>query len=124
MALFLLISGGCGTSTPVGRAPAGADTGLDRMERLTLNANRCWFKSKDPAFSAYTLAPELSSYSGRPRFLLVPRGKVEARPLLVVEGRRGSSDVAAYGPLMGEPVSGRIGADLDRWRTGDDSCSA
>ncbi|SJZ52860.1 hypothetical protein SAMN05428963_101178 [Consotaella salsifontis] len=101
------------------------DTGLDRMERLALNANRCWFKSKDPVFAAYSLAPELSSYSGRPRFLLVPRGHPEARPLLVVEGQSGSSEVAIYGPLTGESsVAPRVQSDLARWRTGRDSCSA
>ncbi|MBO0902318.1 hypothetical protein J1C47_01575 [Jiella sp. MQZ13P-4] len=94
------------------------------MERLTLNANRCWFKSKDPAFSAYSLAPELSSFSGRPRFLLVPKGKPEARPLLVVEGRSGSASVDTYGSLTGQPVGARIAADVARWSAGDDGCSA
>ncbi|NDV85175.1 hypothetical protein GTW51_00495 [Aurantimonas aggregata] len=94
------------------------------MERLTLNANRCWFKSKDPAFAAYSLAPELSSFSGRPRFLLVPRGQIEARPLLVVEGRSGSGAIDTYGPLMNEPVSARITADLARWRSGANGCEA
>lgn len=106
-------------------APARvSDTGLDRMERLTLNANRCWFKSKDPAFAAYSLAPELSSFSGKPRFLLVPKGKPEARPLVVVEGASGSGAVATYGPLMGESLGGRIGADVTRWAAGGNGCSA
>ena len=94
------------------------------MERLTLTANRCWFKSGDAAFAPYSLAPELSSFSGRPRFLLVPRGKPESKPLLVVEGRKGSTAIDTYGPLMGEPVSARISADLSRWRAGADGCSA
>lgn len=106
-------------------APAQvSDTGLDRMERLTLNANRCWFKSKDPAFAAYSLAPELSSFSGKPRFLLVPKGKPEARPLVVVEGASGSGAVATYGPLMGESLGGRIGADVQRWAAGSNGCAA
>jgi len=102
----------------------GSDTGLDRMERLTLNANRCWFKSGDPAFADYSLAPELSSFSGKPRFLVVPKGKLEARPLLVVEGRSGSGQVDTYGPLLNEPVGGRLGADIRRWSGGDDRCTA
>lgn len=118
----------CGTPVapppPQPSAPnAGADTGLDRMERLTLAANRCWFKSGDAAFSPYSLAPELSSFSGRPRFLLVPRGRPEARPLLVVEGRSGSGEVSVYGPLMGEAVGRRAAADVDRWSRGSGSCS-
>ncbi|MCQ0986731.1 hypothetical protein [Jiella marina] len=110
-------------SGPSAQSP-GSDTGLDRMERLTLNANRCWFKSGDPAFADYSLAPELSSFSGKPRFLLVPKGKLEARPLLVVEGRSGSGHVDTYGPLLNEPVGSRLGADIRRWSGGDDRCTA
>lgn len=102
---------------------SGSDTGLDRMERLTLNANRCWFKSGDPAFASYSLAPELSSFSGKPRFLLVPKGKLEARPLLVVEGRSGSSEVDTYGPLLDDSVAPRINADLSRWKRGSNGCT-
>ncbi len=121
--LSLAALAGCAASPS---PPAGklADTGLDRMERLTLNANRCWFKSKDPAFSRYSLAPELSSFSGRPRFLLVPKGQPEARPLLVVEGRSGSAQIDTYGPLTGETLGQRVDADLKRWATGDDGCAA
>ena len=103
---------------------AATDTGLDRMERLAVTANRCWFRSKDPAFASYSLAPELSSFSGRPRFLIVPRGKPEALPLLVVEGRTGSSDVSTYGPLLNQPVGARVSADLARWRAGGKDCMA
>ena len=105
-------------------AASKADTGLDRMERLTLTANRCWIKSLDPAFAAYTLAPELSSFSGKPRFLLVPRGKPEARPLLVVEGQSGSTHVSTYGPLMNDKIAGRISNDIGRWSNGSASCTA
>lgn len=45
---------------------------LPTMERIALAANSCWFKSKDKDFRSYTLAPELNSYSGRPRILVVP----------------------------------------------------
>lgn len=120
-----LLSGCAPPSSPVApRSASPADTGLDRMERLTLTANRCWFKSGDPAFAGYSLAPELASFSGRPRFLLVPRGTPEARPLLVVEGRGGSSEVSVYGPLMNEPIAARITGDIDRWRAGGKSCAA
>ncbi|MEX6509105.1 hypothetical protein [Jiella sp. M17.18] len=122
--LSLLAAGlaGC-ASTPTLPSSRG-DTGLVRIERLTLDANRCWFKSNDPDFTGYTLAPELSSYSGRPRFLLVPRGQEDGLPLLVVEGREGQIDIAAYGPLMSQPIGTRIRADLNRWIAGDDECKA
>ncbi|WP_182085792.1 hypothetical protein [Aureimonas sp. ME7] len=122
----LALIAGCASPAPQApaRAPQRADTGLDRMERLTLAANRCWFKSRDPAFAAYSLAPELSSFSGKPRFLLVPKGRLEARPLLVVEGQRGSSEVSTYGPLLASPLRARLEADIDRWRSGSSSCDA
>jgi len=126
VALGLTVAG-CARSPapPVSKAPvARNDTGLDRMERLALTANRCWFKSGDPAFAAYTLAPELSSFSGKPRFLLVPRGRVEARPLLVVEGFSGSTRVDSYGPLLQTPLRPRLETDLARWRAGSTSCDA
>lgn len=124
-ALSLSLLVGCGTPRPSMEAPksASTDTGLDRMERLTLTANRCWFKSRDPAFTKYSLAPELSSFSGRPRFLLVPKGRLEDRPLLVVEGQTGSRDVATYGPLLQTSLHTRIESDLSRWRDGDTTCA-
>lgn len=122
--LTLALSLGACASGPANQSGATADSGLDRMERLALTANRCWFKSGDPAFARYSLAPELSSFSGRPRFLLVPRGQPEARPLLVVEAQSGSADVAVYGPLMNDALSSRIDTDLARWRAGAKTCSA
>ncbi len=109
---------------PPVRTPPKVDTGLDRMERLALTANRCWFKSRDAAFAGYSLAPELSSFSGRPRFLLVPKGRLEARPLLVVEGRSGSAEVDAYGPLLDSPLRPRLEGDIARWKAGSGDCSA
>jgi hypothetical protein len=122
--VFALMLGGCATQAPAPGQEAAEDTGLDRMERLTLLANRCWIRSNDPVFSRYSLAPELSSFSGRPRFLLVPKGRVEDRPLLVVEGQSGSREVSTYGPLLGEAAGSRILADIDRWAGGGSSCTA
>ncbi|MER0239216.1 hypothetical protein [Fulvimarina sp. MAC8] len=99
-----------------------SEMGLDLMERLTLNADRCWFKSGDPAFEPYGLSPELASFSGKPRFLLTPAGEPEARPLLVAEGQAGSSNVAVYGPLLSEEIGQRAQTDIARWRAGSDDC--
>ena len=110
--------------TPAPRASTAGESGLDRMERLTLAANRCWFKSKDPAFARYSLAPELSSFSGKPRFLLVPKGKPEAKPLLVVEANPGTRNVSTYGPLMGTGLAGRVNTDIQRWTAGGGACGA
>ncbi|MBY5460039.1 hypothetical protein ELH26_10710 [Rhizobium leguminosarum] len=96
---------------------------LPTMERVALGANACWFKSGDPAFAAYKLAPELNSFSGRPRILLVHKGSPESRPLLVVQAEGSPSRLQAFGPMMQEPVAGRITADVNRWSTGNKACS-
>lgn len=49
------------------KAPAPKVNGaaLPTMERVALGANSCWFKSGDPAFKAYRLAPALRVEIGR-----------------------------------------------------------
>lgn len=96
---------------------------LPTMERVALGANSCWFKSGDANFKAYRLAPELNSFSGRPRILLVPRNSPEARPLLVVQAEGNPAKLAAFGPLLEGPLSGRISSDVNRWAKGNRNCS-
>ncbi len=110
---------GCQTKTPPPKANGGA---LPTMERIALGANGCWFKSGDPAFRAYRLAPELNSFSGRPRILLVHRNSPEARPLLVVQAEGSPARLDAFGPLMSEPVGARIATDVKRWAAGGKGC--
>jgi hypothetical protein len=93
------------------------------MERVALGANACWFKSGDAAFAAYKLAPELNSFSGRPRILVVHKGSPESRPLLVVQAEGNPAKLQAFGPIMSEPVSARVAADVNRWSAGGKSCS-
>ncbi|MBX5043255.1 hypothetical protein HJB51_23040 [Rhizobium lentis] len=95
---------------------------LPTMERVALGANACWFKSGDPAFAAYKLAPELNSFTGRPRILLVHKGSPESRPLLVVQAEGSPARLQAFGPMMQEPVAGRIAADVNRWSGGNKAC--
>jgi hypothetical protein len=110
---------GCQTETP---APKANGAALPTMERVALGANTCWFKSGDPAFKAYRLAPELNSFSGRPRILVVHRNSPESRPLLVVQAEGNPAKLDAFGPLMGEAVSGRIATDVKRWAAGGKGC--
>jgi len=125
LAIGIVALSACSTPAPVApRAPTGGESGLDRMERVTLAANRCWFKSNDPAFARYSLAPELSSFSGKPRFLLVPKGKPEAKPLLVVEAQPGTRRIATYGPVMQTALAGRVDSDISRWNAGGADCKA
>ena len=96
---------------------------LPTMERVALGANACWFKSGDPAFAAYKLAPELNSFTGRPRILLVHKGSPESRPLLVVQAEGSPARLQAFGPMMQEPVAARIAGDVNRWSAGNKACS-
>ncbi|MDM9623557.1 hypothetical protein [Rhizobium sp. S96] len=104
--------------------PTGPDrSALSTMERVALGANACWFKSADPAFAAYKLAPELNSFSGRPRILVVHKGSPESRPLLVVQAEGNPSKLDAFGPMMDSPTGPRIVHDVTRWASGGKACS-
>jgi len=108
-------------STPV---PSGKSAALLSMEQVAIAAHKCWIASKDPAFKSYQMANELNSFSGTPRFLLVPANHYGGKPLLVVQAKGNSSRVDAFGPLMAQPLGARIGSDIARWQTGNPSCSA
>lgn len=102
--------------------PAHGQSALDVMERVAVGANNCWMKSGDPAFKAYAMAPELNSFSGKPRILLVRKGSHDIRPLLVVQAEGRPARLDAFGPMMSEPVAGRIAADVSRWAKGAKDC--
>ncbi|WP_320201519.1 hypothetical protein RMR16_007015 [Agrobacterium sp. rho-13.3] len=107
------------------RKPAASSVShaaLPTMERVALGANACWFKSGDPVFKAYRLAPELNSFSGRPRILLVPRNSPESRPMLVVQAEGNPAKVDAFGPAMNEPHAARMTTDIKRWVNGGKGC--
>ena len=87
-------------------------------------AHKCWIASKDPAFKQYQMADELNSFSGTPRFLLVPAKHYGGKPLLVVQAQGNSSRVDAFGPLMNDPLGARIGSDIARWQAGNPACAA
>ena len=69
----------CQTSGPGNLTLQSSKAALPAMEHIALAANKCWFKSNDRRFSAYRIAPELNSFSGRPRILIVPRARPEDR---------------------------------------------
>ncbi|TIN21723.1 MAG: hypothetical protein E5Y31_20140 [Mesorhizobium sp.] len=108
-------------STPV---PSGKTAALLAMEQVAIAAHKCWIASKDPAFKQYQMANELNSYSGTPRFLLVPAKHYGGKPLLVVQAQGNSSRVDLFGPLMNDPLGARIGSDIARWQTGNPACAA
>ena len=117
----LALSAACTSSRPpVSSVDVGA---LPVMERVALGANRCWFKSKDPQFAAYKLAPELNSFTGTPRILLVKAHSPESRPLLVVQAKGSPAKIDAFGPLMNDPaISARVHKDVNHWVRGGGNC--
>ncbi len=125
LALVALALSGCQPKPAKVSAPSGGKSAsLLAMETVATAAHRCWFASKDPAFRPYRFANELNSFTGQPRFLLVPARDFGGRPLLVVQARGSSSRVETFGPLLSEPLGARINADIARWSSGDTGCGA
>lgn len=111
---------GCKPEAPKPSAPS--QSALDIMEKVAVGANRCWFKSGDPAFQTYSLAPELTSFSGRPRILIVRKTSADIRPLLVVQAEGKPARLDAFGPMMNEAIAPRIRQDVVRWANGSKDC--
>jgi len=91
---------------------------------------KCWFQSGDKAFAAYRMANEVSSHSGKPRILLVPRRNPGGLPLLVVQAEnKGTTstgrftNINAFGPLLNTSERDRILGDVNRWSRGDTQCT-
>jgi len=121
-ALFALAGlAACQSAPP---APSGKSAALRNMEQVAIAAHRCWIAAGDPVFRDTSFANELNSFSGQPRFLLVPKGNFGGRPLLVVQARGPAGRVEAFGPLMDGPHGARIGADVARWAAGGSACAA
>lgn len=113
---------GCSSTKekPVAALEIGA---LPVMERVALGANRCWFKSRDPAFAAYRLAPELKSFTGTPRILVVKKNAPESLPLLVVQAQGSPAKLSAFGPLMQDAtINARVNKDVSKWARGGKDC--
>ncbi len=120
-ALALLAA--CTSGKPTGPITIDASkAALPTMERIALAANSCWFKSRDRDFRGYSLAPELNSFTGRPRILVVPARNPASRPLLVVQAQGNPARVEAFGPMMQQSQGGRIAADVNRWASGQSGC--
>lgn len=98
------------------------DAALPVMERVALAARSCWFRSNDPEFRAYRLAPELNSFTGRPRILIVPASNPNGRPLAVVQAEGSPAKVSVFGPLLDAPLGNRVQNDVIRWVSGAGTC--
>lgn len=109
-------------SQKAAQAPSVRSAALPVMERITTGANACWFRTKDPAFAAYRMAPELNSFSGKPRLLLVAKHSPESRPLLVIMAEGDPARLQAFGPIMQGPLHDKITAGVNHWARGNTGC--
>ncbi|MAY63288.1 MAG: hypothetical protein CML29_13860 [Rhizobiales bacterium] len=91
---------------------------VSTLQKVNTQAHQCWLK--DDAFKAYGIVPELDT-SGTPRLLVIPRGKPQALPQLVIAAMGPS--VSLYGPLTDSSLSPRIKADVGRWSKGASGCA-
>jgi hypothetical protein len=121
-AVLTMTLAACQSGSGQATVASSKSASLRAMEQVAIAAHRCWFASKDPEFRAYRMANELNSFSGQPRFLLVPANDYGGRPLLVVQARGNSPRVEVFGPLLAEPLGTRIGSDVNRWTAGDGAC--
>lgn len=126
-----LILGACQTNQgPVSTSMNTKQKPENAVASIARVAQRCWFKSGDKAFKAYRMANEVSSFSGQPRFLLVPRKNPGGLPLLVVQSElKGDTasgkftNINAFGPLLQTKQGNRILADVNRWSRGNTQCT-
>lgn len=126
VAASVLAVAGCQTKPPLrdyteyrsARDPVSAASQISR------NVRACWLIAARPAFADLTSAAELTSYTDRPRVLLVEKGDREGLPRLVIEASpadRGAS-LKLFGPLLATAEASAIRRDVARWANGDPAC--
>jgi len=110
--LSIIVTGCVDNKTSFSRQFVTKEAALPLMERVVQDVSRCWFQAKIVDFKPYRLAPELNSFSGRPRLLLVPHDKPTARPHLVIEASGNPAQLNIYGSLLASKTGKRILNDL------------
>ena len=94
------------------------------MVHVAKQVQSCWFAKKDPAMNGFTLAPEVNSYSGKPRILIVPKSNPGGLPKLVAQAERqnGRTNFTTFGPLLATADGPRLEASLRSWAQGSRTC--
>jgi hypothetical protein len=87
LAMPLVTLAACQSGPKTPSASSGKSASLRTMEQVAIAAHKCWFASNDADFRDYRMANELNSFSGTPRFLLVPAKDYGGKPLLVVQAQ-------------------------------------
>jgi hypothetical protein len=120
-----LLLGACKTSQPIDYTLLHAHQEPVAMaSHISERVGACWFGGDRPAFAEYSYAPELNSFSDRPRVLIVDKSNPTGLPQLVIEvvkAKRGS-DVKLFGPLMSSGEASAIYRDVGRWAGGARDC--
>ena len=99
--------------------PSAHAIAVSTLQNVNANANSCWLKDK--SFKSIGIVPELDT-TGTPRILVIPKGKPQALPQLVISASGRS--VQVFGPLATSPLAPRINADVSRWAAGGSGCTA
>ena len=99
--------------------PSSHAVAVATLQKVNTQAHDCWMTDK--AFKSYGLIPELDT-TGTPRILVIPKGKPQALPKLVIASNGRS--VSTFGPLAEGDMAGRINADVARWAAGSTGCAA
>ena len=99
--------------------PSSQAVAIATLQKVNSAAYACW--PKDKSLKAYGIIPELDT-TGTPRILLVPKGKPQALPKLVIAAN--GRQISTFGPLMEGAEGGRINADIARWAAGGTDCAA
>jgi hypothetical protein len=103
---------------PAVPAASGQAGQVATLQRVNAAAYECW--RGDAAFKKYGIVPELDT-TGTPRILIIPRGKPQSLPQLVITATGRSTQT--YGPLATSPLAPRINADVARWAAGGTGCA-
>ena len=99
--------------------PSSQAVAIATLQKVNSAAYACWPKDKE--LKAYGIIPELDT-TGTPRILLVPKGKPQSLPKLVIAAN--GRQISTFGPLMEGADAGRINADVARWAAGNPGCAA
>jgi len=128
--LCMLLLSGCQTGSPSENLSIRtSQAAVPTMVAVAQAAQKCWFKSKDPAFRDFRMSNEVNSPAGRPRFLLVKRIDPNGLPVLVVQAEQKGdtasgnyTNVQTFGSLLQTGNGKRITDDVRRWSMGSKSC--
>ena len=99
--------------------PSSHSLAVATLQKVNTQAHDCWMTDK--AFKGYGLIPELDT-TGTPRILVIPKGKPQALPKLVIAAQ--GRTISTFGPLAEGELAGRINADVARWSSGASGCAA